>query len=212
MRRISCLVPASNATKEKNSLKFLEKLGVNSFAEERHLPPDRIIQANADVISEATISQFFYAPVEDGYYIPGTAAARLRNGDVRRGIKQIISHTITEGFTSFSTNVDTDEAFAEYLELMFPDISNNTVSYIVNDLYPLSNYGVLWYERAAAFVGDYGLKCPANALTKAYRNQTFSYEWSVFAGYHGYGFLHAFYSGDPSGGIANATYAELLQK
>ncbi|UPK92726.1 hypothetical protein LCI18_003661 [Fusarium solani-melongenae] len=205
------LLPASNATKESNALKLLEKLGVSSFEEARKLPSERIIRANADVISEAPIGHFLYAPVDDGTYLPQTAAARLRGGNVPRGIDLLITHTENEGFTFLPTNVDTDEAFAAYLRGMFPRADKATIDYIVKELYPLSEYQGLWYERASAFIGDYGIKCPGNALTKAYRNKTYNSNWSVFPAYHGYDFLSLFFNGNTLGGIVNTTYTPTLQ-
>ncbi|KAF7555872.1 hypothetical protein G7Z17_g1843 [Cylindrodendrum hubeiense] len=205
------LIPTSHSTRELAANKLLEQLGASSFAEARVLPSEQIIRANADVISVAKTGSFVYAPVEDGSYIPETAAVSLRKGNVHKGVKLMISHTKNEGYSFMPSYASTDDSFTEFLKQMFPYASESTISYIVHNLFPISNYGGLWYERVADFVGSFGLKCHAHALTKAYGNETYNYEWSVFPAFHGYDFLNVFFAGNRYGGIVNSTYAELLQ-
>ncbi|KAF7526228.1 hypothetical protein G7054_g10825 [Neopestalotiopsis clavispora] len=205
------LLPATSATKELGATKFLEALGVSTFAEARQLSSAEIIRANADVISASKNSTFQYAPVDDGSYLPTTAAKALSAGNVNPGINLLISHTENEGYAFAPAFANTDELFSEYLRNSFPEISNCTISRIVNDLFPLSNYDGKWWERVTDFVGDYGLKCYTSALSRAYGNLTHNYDWQLFPAFHGYDFLHAFYAGNQHDGLVDTTTAGALQ-
>lgn len=206
------LIPATPETQNAGAVDFLAALVVRSFAEARKMDSAQIIRANADVIYRAKTSSFKYSPQAGGSYVNTTAYTALRNGLVHADVDLLVSHTANEGVVFMPTYATTDALFTEYLTETFPNATEYQIRHIVDDLYPLSVYDGLWYERNTAFVGDYGLNCYTNALAHAYRGQTHNYEWDIFPALHGDDFLHAFFNGENPTGRVNATYAGVLQK
>lgn len=211
------VIPTTPEAQDAGAVDFLAALGVSSFAEARKMDPAQIIRANADVIYGARTSSFKYGPQAGGSYVNTTVLTALNNGLVHGGVDLLVSHTANEGMFFMPTFATTDGIFTQYLIDRFPNATESQIWYIVNDLYPLSAYDGQWYKRNAAFIGDWAIKCYANALAHAYRSVVHKYEWDIFPALHGSDFPPALFNETDTIGLnqtvtLNSTYAGILER
>jgi carboxylesterase type B len=109
----------------------------------------------------------------------------------------MVGHNADEGlFFTSPGNADETE-FEQNIRLTIPTVSNATLEYITSVLYPQvydGSYGYTDpYARAATAAADLGIVCNTYYLDTGFKNQTYSYFFSIFPALHGDDVPYTFY-------------------
>lgn len=101
------------------------------------------------------------------------------------------------------------------MNLYFPAISNSTLTYLTETLFPPIYDGSqpynTPYERLDLAISDFAITCTTNWLGRAYVNTTYNYLFSVPPGYHAEDVPYTYYNG-PISTVKNDTMAITLQR
>lgn len=94
-------------------------------------------------------------------------------------------------------SISTDAELLATVETEFPEISNATVTYILDVLYPAANY-LTPFQRAVQITTDAYFACTTRYLALAKCNDTYNYIFAIPPGYHADDTSYTFYDGDYS--------------
>jgi carboxylesterase type B len=131
----------------------------------------------------------------------------------------MVSHTANESIPFTPTTIATADDFLAYATQMVPAASNETVDYIVNELYPDVLDGTHpWYSefgRGAQLLTDLNFACTTKFLAKAYGGATHNYIFAYPPAYHSADVSYTLFAGDTTtlddGYAVNATLAYAMQ-
>ena len=158
--------------------KFFAALNVTTLEEARRLPSEQLILANIAIVWESTYGSNSFGPVVDGTYVPTLPGLAFLNGSFHKDVNVFTTHNTNEGFLFSNPQINTSIAFTAYVKGQFPFITNETVEYITQVLYPPIYDGSYGYtndfERQVALVQDSSFICNSNYIDRAYDNNTFS--------------------------------------
>ncbi|RMZ87146.1 hypothetical protein DV736_g5626, partial [Chaetothyriales sp. CBS 134916] len=196
---------------------YLDLLNVSSFAEARALNSSAVILAQTIQVVNSPYGRYYYGPVVDG---PGGFAPKIpgqlfAEGDFAHNVTVMNGHNANEGpmFTPPAA-VLTDDV-GPSIELAYPFLSNDTINYIVNDLYPPIYDGTYpWTSnltRAEAIIVDGAFTCNNHYLNKAFGNKTWAYEFQVPPAFHGFDVAYTFWDGHSSTSGFSTKVASVLQ-
>lgn len=125
----------------------------------------------------------------------------------------MIGHNKNEAGMFVSPDLDTEEEMLAGLEHMFVNYRNESVEYILKELYPPpSDTHSLYstqYERACLIVSEGSFACHTRALATAFDNSTFNYRFDVSPAFHMQDLDYTFYNGEDSN--AEGDIAEKMQ-
>ena len=114
-------------------------------------------------------------------------------------------------------NVLSNSDLSVWIKQTFAGISSQALNYIITQLYPPIYDGSKGYgsplERTMTIIADSSFTCNNNYLNKAFKNQTYAYEFQVPPAFHGFDVPYTFYNGqgsNPSAGLF-APVAEVMQ-
>ncbi|KAL9118166.1 MAG: hypothetical protein Q9187_005294, partial [Circinaria calcarea] len=193
---------------------FLSLLNVTSIEEARQLPSEALIKANAQQVGASTYGQFSYGPVVDGLFAPALPGRLLLQGSFDKNVKVMVGHNANEGLIFIDPAIMNSTDFAEYLAISFPDASAGTLNYIETVLYPPVFDGSFGYtseiQRANLVLSESTFTCTTNYLNRAFRNNTFAYQFSVGPALHGQDVPYTFFNG-PNPEVLNPQIALALQ-
>jgi len=128
----------------------------------------------------------------------------------------MVGHNIAEspGFTPPYLKTETD--FETWLGQTFPGIAQPVSDYILQTLYPAAYNGSQPYTsplaRAFLIVQEAIFACNTYYVDKAFRNQTYAYEFEVPPGFHGEDIPYTYYNdqgSDPAIGLIAPVALEL---
>ncbi|KEF62257.1 uncharacterized protein A1O9_00229 [Exophiala aquamarina CBS 119918] len=201
--------PQPGAKKQEDAhLAFLELLNVSSIEEARMLPSDVLIEANEKQISASKYGIFAYGSTPDGFFAPDFPTRMLVQGSHFKDIEVLVSHNTNEGLTLVnpgfqnSTDAETERLFEELIRAQFPSVSSDIVQHILQTLYPPIYDGSQGYtdtvERISEYIGDAILKNTANAISRAYGNASYAYEYSIGPALHADDVPYTFFNGASS--------------
>lgn len=122
----------------------------------RNKDSETLWQANAKVIQTGTPGiPFSFSPVTDGSFIRYPASEQLVEKKLVNGNYLWATHNADEAPFFVPKNISTEEAFVEYLHIMFPDFAENDIASVLEQ-YPLSEYGSNTSNPLFATAGDSG--------------------------------------------------------
>lgn len=214
------LTPTVSQFKQENRTQnFLSLLNVSTIEEARKLSSDALIDANSWQVGNASYSDFVWGPVVDGLFVPALPGISLLNGGFSKNITVMVGHNKNEAPSFTPPWVNTTAA----LRALFPDTDPSVVDYIVNELYPANlsdpaisaryNSGI---NRTIALVNEEIFTCNTNYLARAFKNETYNYEFQVPPALHGQDVSYTYWNGettDNSTGVTHmvAPIAKLMQ-
>ncbi|KAF2233725.1 alpha/beta-hydrolase [Viridothelium virens] len=210
----------SNNQQEQTFQDFLSLLNVSTLQQARQLPSSALIQANTLQIANSSYGQFTYGPAVDGDFVPALPGVLLLHGQYDKSIRVMPGHNTDEGLLFTSPYVQNDEQFREYATTSFPGVSAAVIDYVTGTLYPPIFDGTYNYtnqlQRTALLISEAVFTCNAYWLNEAFRNQTFSYLFSVYPGIHGEDVAYTFFDGQTGPiileDVGNATFAKEFQE
>ncbi|MCJ1477093.1 hypothetical protein MMC13_005764 [Lambiella insularis] len=195
---------------------FLALLNVSTIEEARQLPSAQLIKANSVQALSATYGQFTYGPAVDGLFAPALPGRLLLQGSFHKHVKVMVGHNADEGLTFTSPDIQTNSTYNDFLLTTFPDIQPAVLSYIENVLYPAVYDGSFGYktdfQRTVLTIADSTFTCNTNYLDRAFRNQTYAYQFSVGPALHGQDVPYTFFNGPNPAAVVNSTIAVAMQE
>ncbi|KAH0842510.1 hypothetical protein AYO21_06686 [Fonsecaea monophora] len=181
---------------------FLALLNVSTIEEARQASSEAVIKANALQVGASQYGGFTYGPVVDGVFVPALPGTLLNAGTFAKNVSVMVSHTLSEGPSFTPPYVQTDDQLENMIVMLNPGTPPAAVDYIVKTLYPAVYDGSQPYkspiERTILFVTESSFTCNTYFLNKAYSNNTYSYQFAVPPGFHGYDVPYTFYNGQPT--------------
>lgn len=180
---------------------------------------DILKYVNQAVVVQAGAGQFNYGVVVDGDYVPELPQVLLAQGSFANSLNVMPSHTSNESVPFVPTTIATEADVREYVEGALTAASNETIDYLLSDLYPAVFDGTYpWYSeygRAVQINTDFYFACSTNYLAEAFNAETHNYIFAYPPGYHAEDVSYVFFNGDTStlddGLPVNPTIAYYLQ-
>jgi carboxylesterase type B len=195
---------------------FLKILGVKSLKEARKQPSSKLIAANAYQIGYySNYGTFTYGPAVDDTFVPDLPGKLLLEGRFYHNIEVMNGHNADEGLEFTPPTAQTEAGIRQSIEENIHGITNETVNYILNVLYPPVFDGSYGYKdsvgRAALMDSDFAFQCNTDYLNRAFNNRTYSYEFSIPPALHGQDVAYTFFNGTANSGVQNETVAYAMQ-
>ncbi|OTA90876.1 hypothetical protein M434DRAFT_22705 [Hypoxylon sp. CO27-5] len=193
---------------------LMQMLNVSSLHELRSLPSDTLIAANAlQIYSHAPYGSNMYGPSLDGSFVPALPGQLLANGSFHKNISIMVSHNTLEGLTFTKPTIKTSEDYLNMFRQSLPTISNQTLSFISDALYPAVFNGTYGYkdqfQRALATIQDLAIICNTRYLADAMSDRAYGIQFAVPPGIHGQETSYVFQNGLTSG--VTTSVADSLQ-
>lgn len=214
--------PMSSQTMQEDAYrKFLQLTNSTSLADLRALSSEAVIRANKQqVIYDSAYGLFTYGPVVDGNFVPLQPGQLLAQGRFAKDVRVMVGHNANEGalftppFVNISGNID------QLLRSNFGSISQQSLDYITETLYPDVFDGSQGYTtnfgRADTIISEAVFTCNTNYLSRGFNNKTYSYLFAVPPAFHGFDIPYTYYEGGalgfPGQGVTNRTVAIALQE
>jgi carboxylesterase type B len=149
----------------------------------KDLPYETLQEVNALIVGNSPYGGFTFGPVVDGSYVPSLPGVSLLEGKFDTSVKVMVGHNSDEGLLFTSLLLSTQPQFVTAIQEIFPTASNATISYITNTLYPPIFDGTYGYTyqiaRTALIISDITITCNTRYLDLAFKNETYSYVFSV---------------------------------
>jgi len=212
---------ASPPHEEATWQRFLELTKVKSLAEARKLPSDTVIKANwFQVTADSVYGDFSYGPVVDGNFTPKNVGQLLAEGKFDKNVDVMVGHNANEAPFFAPPSITTTEDIVTHLENVVPAITNDSLNYITETLYPASASVEPFkdnFARSNLIIADWIFTCNTWYLASSKPQKTWSYKWAVTPAFHGFDISSTFYDGGQWGldkdvlGVANRTVALALQ-
>ncbi|ROV89462.1 hypothetical protein VMCG_10229 [Cytospora schulzeri] len=198
------LAEASNITGE----------SITNVPELTSLDSKTLQSVNFDVVMGATQGLFIYGPAPDETYVPALPQVLLAEGKYHSNVNVVAGHNSLEAAPFVPSSISTEEDLISALELVFPEISMSNLTYILDVLYPSSDYESE-FLRGVQIVSDVDFSCSTRYIAQALDNATHNYIFSYPPGYHAQDTPYTFFNGDTTtlddGLPVNATIAHDLQ-
>ena len=157
--------------------------------------------------------------VADGDYVPDRPPKLLEEGRFDKTLAIMTGHNQDEGSRFVpNTSVTDQPSYRAYLESLFPELVNDTVSldYVTQTLYPPIFDGSQGYtsqtERSNLTFADAAFVSNTRSMSQAsFLPTTYSYQFSGPPAVHGADLPFTFFDSAPAPGV-DTTVAELLQR
>ncbi|KAH7390187.1 Alpha/Beta hydrolase protein [Cadophora sp. MPI-SDFR-AT-0126] len=174
---------------------------VTDVASLRALDFETLAGLNSIVVARsAPYGTFTFGPAVDGTFVPKLPGVLLSEGKFDTEINVMVSHNSDEGLQFTSPFLTTEAAVASNLKEVFPTANNETISYILDTLYPTVYDGTYPYTslfgRASLITAEISFTCNTRFLDVAFQNETYAYYFTVPPGLHGGDIAYTFFNGD----------------
>lgn len=157
---------------------------------------------NQAVVFASSNGSFTFGPTVDGDYVPDQADVLLLDGRFDSSPELMIGHNKNEAGMFISPDLDTEEEMLVGLAHMFSNYRDESVEYILKELYPppSDTHGLYTthYERACLIVSEGSFACHTRALATAFDNLTYNYRFDVPPAFHMQDLAYTFYNGADS--------------
>lgn len=192
---------------------------ITSLSQLRKLPSTTLQTVNAIIVGLSSYGMFTFGPAVDGKFVPALPGLLLLYEQFDHNVKLMIGHNSNESILFTSPLVTNETAFDTYIENVLPAASNNVLSFLENVLYPPVFDGSNGYTnevtRLSLAIAESTFTCNTRYLDLAFKNQTYSYYFTIPPGLHGEDIAYTFFNGDSStldlGPPPNATVAQMFQ-
>lgn len=169
---------------------------------------------NFDVVLGATQGLFIYGPAPDGTYVSAPPQVLLAEGKFHPNVNVLAGHNSMEAVPFVPSDISTEADLICALELFLPEVSMAALTYILDVLYPSSDYESQ-FLRGVQVISNVDLSCLTRYIAQALGNATHNYIFAYPPGYHTQDSSYTFFNGDtttPDGGLpVNMTIAHALQ-
>lgn len=186
---------------------FLGYANVTTLEQARALPSESLIRANVLQVGNAPYGSFIYNPSVDGTFVPDLPDKLLSTGAFHSNIRVLVGHNSDEGLLFTNPNAVDPATFPTNFKRNLPSLSNASLEYVTDTLYPAVFNGSAPYTddiaRQALASAELGFTCNAYALA-TYVPVSYAYEFSVFPGLHGFDVPYTFYNGADDNATAAA--------
>ncbi|KAL2062254.1 hypothetical protein VTL71DRAFT_6520 [Oculimacula yallundae] len=174
---------------------------IKDVASLRNLDFKTLAGLNSIVVARsAPYGTFTFGPVVDGTFVPKLPGVLLSEGKFDTTVKVMVSHTSNEGLQFTSPFLQTEAAVTTNLKAVFQTASNETISYILNTLYPPIYDGTYPYNsvfsRATLITSEISFTCNTRFINTGFQNETYSFYFTVPPGLHGADNAYTFFNGD----------------
>lgn len=167
-----------NWQSEVNFNSFLTQLNVSTLQQARQLPSEMVVNASISRIMASKYASWTYGPVVDGIFTPATPQRLLLDGAFHKNVKLMVGHNSFEGREFRSPFVTNSSTFGAFIQSIFPTIPAGALNEVMNVLYPPIFDGSRGYatfaEAQQLMMGDLGLTCSTNSLSRAFGNLTYA--------------------------------------
>jgi cholinesterase len=155
---------------------------------------------NQAIVFASSNGSFTFGPTVDDNYVPGIADVLLLEDRFDSSPELMIGHNKNEAGMFVSPDLDSEEDMLAGLQHMFVNYRDDSVNYILRELYPPpgdthSLYST-HYERACLIVSEGSFACHTRALAVAFENSTFNYRFDVPPAFHMQDLGYTFYNGE----------------
>ncbi|KAE9363855.1 alpha/beta-hydrolase [Stipitochalara longipes BDJ] len=182
----------------------ISNTSIASLQDLKNLSSDTLQEINALIVGTSPYGGFTFGPVIDSTYVRSLPGVSLLEGHFDSSVKVMVGHNSEEGELFTSPFIQTQEEYVAAIQQIFPTASEAVISYVTETLYPPTfdgSYGYLnQIERTALTVSDITITCNTRYLDVAFKNETYSYIFSVPNGLHGEDVAYTFFNGDISTG------------
>ncbi|KAJ4393280.1 hypothetical protein N0V93_002488 [Gnomoniopsis smithogilvyi] len=168
---------------------------ITSLAELSALDAATLQLINFDVILSSGVGFFTYGPAPDGTYVPALPQVLLYEGRFNSDVSVIAAHNSLEAAPFVNSSISTEADVIQALQTSYPEASNATITYLLDVLYPASDYSSN-FLRAVQIASDSMFSCSTRFLAVALGNQTYNYIFAVPPGYHAEDVSYTFFNGD----------------
>ncbi|TVY14867.1 Carboxylesterase patB [Lachnellula arida] len=172
---------------------------VSSASDLRALPFNTLYAVNAVAVGTSPYGTFTFGPVVDNSYVPDIPLRRLAAGLYHQDITVMVGHNADEGLLFAPPYLQGNAEWYTEFKLLFPTMSNQSITYVTEDLYPEAYNGQPYnttYGRTAQAISDYLVGCNAHLLASI--PGSFGYYFSVPPAIHGEDIAYTFFNGDTS--------------
>ncbi|KAH8673786.1 Alpha/Beta hydrolase protein [Xylariales sp. PMI_506] len=173
---------------------------VASVAELSALTSAELQSINQAAVYTANTGDFVYGPTPDGDYVPTYPQVLLLEGKFDADVKVLITHTSNESVPFTDTTVATASELEAYVELNFPEASADTISYMLDTVWPDVLDGTYPWEtefaRAVKIGTEAFFACSTRFLAVALGNNTYNGIFAYPPGYHAQDLAYFFFNGD----------------
>jgi carboxylesterase type B len=180
----------------------ISNTSITSVRDLKNLPSAMLQGINALIVGNSPYGGFFFGPVVDSTYVRSLPGTSLSEGHFDSSVKVMVGHNSEEGSLFTSPFIQTQQEYIAFIQQIFPTASSTVISCVTETLYPPmfnGSYGYLnQFERTALTIGDITITCNTRFLDTAFKNQTYSYIFSVPEGLHGEDVAYTFFNGDTS--------------
>ncbi|KUJ09769.1 alpha/beta-hydrolase [Mollisia scopiformis] len=194
---------------------------ITDVAALRDVDFDTLAGLNTIVVARsAPYGTFTFGPVVDGTFVPAMPGKLLLEGKFDSSLNVMVGHNSDEGLEFTSPFLTTEALLEANLEAVFPTADNDTITYMLDTLWPAVYDGTYPYttlfERASLITAEVSFTCNTRYLDLAFDNLTHAYYFNVPPGLHGEDIAYTFFNSDTTtsddGLPVNATVATTLQK
>ena len=200
---------------------FLTKAGVSTLQEARAMSSEALQLANYKVVGESyPYGTFTFNPVVDGKFAPALPGQLLLHGAYDTSIKIMAGHNLYEGYEFMDPFAQNETSFDANWRIYFPTITDATVQYLSQTLYPPNFNGSAGYTsftfRSELWVTEAFFTCNTNWLANAFGGQAFNYIFSVPPSLHGDDIVYTYFDGQNGPlvypNVQNDTLAVMMQE
>ncbi|KAF7531969.1 hypothetical protein G7054_g8395 [Neopestalotiopsis clavispora] len=192
---------------------------IDSVSDLTTLTSAQLKYINQAVVYDAFTGLFNYGPVVDGTYVPNHPQVLLLEGKFDDSVNLMLSHTSNESVPFTPTTIATAEDLYELVATEFPEVSNETIDYMLTTVWPdVLNGSYPWtteFARAVKIGTEIQFACSARFLSVAFDNATYDSIFAYPPGYHAQDVPYVFFNGDTStlddGLPVNPTIAHAIQ-
>ena len=181
---------------------FVTNTSITTLSQLRALPTSTLQTVNAIAVGLADYGTFAFGPAVDGKFVPSLPSLLLLHGQFDKSVKVMVGHNLNESFIFTSPFINNNTALTDNLRITMPTVTDAAISYIENTLYPPIYNGSYAYDdemtRAELIIAESTFTCNTRYLDVAFKNQTYSYYFTVPPGFHGEDVPYTFFNGDTS--------------
>jgi carboxylesterase type B len=194
---------------------FLKILSVDSLDQARALPSSVLLEANLRQVGAATYGTYVYGPAVDNDFVPDVASKLFIDGSFVKDVKILSAYNAHEGALFQDPSIVDETMVTELVRRVFPDMSADTLEYLLDVVYPAVYNGSYPYaslsERIELYLTEALFACNHNAMLRAVDDpdSSYGYRFSVSRGWHGDDLAYTFH---PSAGpVQDDHVAKLMQ-
>lgn len=157
----------------------------------------------ANTFLAGTERQGFFGPSVDSTFIPQHFSQLVSKGAFDQSVTALIGTNANEGILFSDPTVNSSATYTTYIRGLIPGISEASVSYITNVLYPPVFDGSFGYtsqfERGVRTFEEFTFTCNAPIISWGLQNLTNNYNFAVPPGLHAQDVAYTFYNGPETG-------------